>query len=355
MNEAGLNRLIEQLDVSVEAFAICEIGNGWSLACEPLDLMVVHYVLRGEGRITWNGGSVALRQGDAVIIPAHFAKSIEGAGPVVQTVAAKETCLSPSGLTRFRATAAGHADLVLGCASINARVPGGPDLFAQLREPFAEQCPRDATSDLFNAILREIERPGIGTRGFIGAMMKQIVILFLRAHFTRWGETSPISLAMRHPRLSRAFLLILEHPQRAHSLDQLAAAAGMSRSRFVHHFREAYGRPPIEFLQRVRLQSAARMLRDTKLPIKAISSMVGYASRSQFSHAFRVAYGLDPTAFRREPEPAPCELAEAKPMGAPWMRNQDAWINASATARPRSDAPPPLRSVQAAPAATLAT
>jgi AraC-like DNA-binding protein len=298
MSDDSIDSLIDLLDVQLEAFAMCEVENGFSLTCGPGEHIVVHYVLRGEGSITWDGGSVDLRPGNVVVVPPLLAKQINGAGPVVKTMAADASCPLAADMVRFRACTNGHADLVLGCASIKAKVRGGPDMFAHLREPFVERCDGDGTADLFGAILRELSHPGLGTRGFVGAMMKQIMILLLRAHFKRWGPASPIGMSMQHPRLARAFLLILEHPQRAHTLDSLAAAAGMSRSRFVHHFRTAYGRTPMEFVQLARLRAAAQMLRGSQLPVKAISSMVGYASRSHFSHAFRTEFGFDPTTFR---------------------------------------------------------
>ncbi|MEO7178828.1 MAG: AraC family transcriptional regulator [Allosphingosinicella sp.] len=300
MNNEGLDRFIELLEVRLEAFAMCEVENGCSLLCDAVDLQVVHYVLRGEGSISWDGGSVDLRPGTVVVIPPLVAKQINGAGPVEKSFAGDEACPLSSGIVRFRACGTGQADLILGCASIDARARGGPRLFAHLREPFAERCPDDTTGALFASILRELSLPGLGTQGLVGTMMKQIMILLLRAHFQRVGAASLPEMAMLHPQLGRALLSILDHPQRAHSLDNLAEAAGMSRSRFVHHFSTAYGRTPMEFVQIVRLHAAARMLRNSALPVKAISASVGYASRSHFSQAFRTEFGFDPTAFRRK-------------------------------------------------------
>ena len=101
-----------------------------------------------------------------------------------------------------------------------------------------------------------------------------------------------------------------EAPGRAHSLDSLACVAGMSRSRFVHHFSTAYGRTPMEFVQLVRLHAAAQMLRGSLLPVKTISASVGYASRSHFSQAFRAEFGSDPTAYRLKEQPQSSTSAE---------------------------------------------
>ena len=91
---------------------------------------------------------------------------------------------------------------------------------------------------------------------------------------------------------------ILDRPQDNHTVDSLAAIAGMSRSRFSHHFTLAYDLSPKSFVQTARLASAARMLEGTDLPVKSIAASVGFASRSHFSRAFQAKFGLDPSAFR---------------------------------------------------------
>ena len=298
MNDASMERFFELLDIRLDAFAMCEIENGCSLSCAPNDQVVVHYVLRGEGQVTWEGGSLKLSPGMIVVVPRGLRKDIAGAGPVTKSVPADSACPLAEGVVRFRACRTGPADLVLGCASVEAKVGEKLGLFDALREPLAEQSSGDKLSLLFTAILSELSDPGLGTKPMVGAMMKQIMILLLRTHLLRLGAASPLGMPLMHPRLGRALLTILEKPQEAHSLDSLAAAAGMSRSRFVHHFSATYGHTPMEFVQLVRLQAAARMLRSSDLPVKAVAAAVGYASRSHFSHAFRAEFGVDPTGFR---------------------------------------------------------
>jgi AraC-like DNA-binding protein len=293
-----MDRFLELLNVRLDAFAMCEIENGCSLECEPSDLVVVHYVLRGEGSVSWDGGSLALAPGTIAVIPRQFAKRINGLGPCVRSVPADDACPLAGGIVRYRACRGGTADLVLGCASVDARLGEKLGLFDGLREPLAERSGDGKLSALFAAILDELGTPGLGTRSMVGTMMKQIMILLLRTHFDRMGTASPIGMPLLHPRLGRALFAILERPQEPHSLDSLAAAAGMSRSRFVHHFSTAYGETPMGFVQSARLQAAARMLRTSDRPIKAVAAAVGYASRSHFSHAFRAEFGVDPSSFR---------------------------------------------------------
>ncbi len=65
----------------------------------------------------------------------------------------------------------------------------------------------------------------------------------------------------------------------------------MSRTAFAERFSQIFGQGPMDFVQRVRLRIAARLLTATDLPVKVIASSVGYASRSAFSRVFEATYG----------------------------------------------------------------
>lgn len=311
MNDASMERFFDLLDVRLDAFAMCEVEDGCSLACAPSDKVVVHYVLSGEGSVSWEGGTIALKPGMIVVVPRRLPKHISGAGPVRRIVPAEAACPLAEGMVHYRASRRGAADLVLGCASVEARLGEKLGLFDAVHAPFAEQGADNKLALLFAGILAELGAPGLGTRPMVSAMMKQIMILLLRVHWKRLGDASPLGVLLMNPRLGRALLAILERPQEPHSIDSLAGAAGMSRSRFVHHFGVTYGQTPMEFVQSARLQAAARMLRSSDLPVKAVAAAVGYASRSHFSYAFRVEYGVDPTRFRGGIEAAPLAAAEA--------------------------------------------
>ena len=73
----------------------------------------------------------------------------------------------------------------------------------------------------------------------------------------------------------------------------------MSRSAFARDFKASLGVTPMEFVTRIRLNLARRLLVSTVRPVEAIAGEVGFNSRSHFSRVFRGQYGTDPTTFRR--------------------------------------------------------
>lgn len=87
-------------------------------------------------------------------------------------------------------------------------------------------------------------------------------------------------------------------PARAWSVAELAVAAGMSRSAFALHFKEQLGEPPLEHLTRWRMFRAGQLLREGRLGLAEIASIVGYDSAGALSRAFARVYAQSPRKFR---------------------------------------------------------
>ena len=83
-------------------------------------------------------------------------------------------------------------------------------------------------------------------------------------------------------------------------LDMVAQARGlgMSRTRFVHVFRDVVGVTPHRYVVELRTSHAARLLRDTPVPVTDICFDSGFGSMPSFYAAFRAAYGMTPGAYR---------------------------------------------------------
>ncbi|BBI59935.1 hypothetical protein HSBAA_12410 [Vreelandella sulfidaeris] len=56
----------------------------------------------------------------------------------------------------------------------------------------------------------------------------------------------------------------------------------------------------MRYLAKLRMQAAARRLRESLIPIARIALEAGYESEASFSKAFKRAFGTPPAAWRRE-------------------------------------------------------
>jgi AraC-like DNA-binding protein len=82
-------------------------------------------------------------------------------------------------------------------------------------------------------------------------------------------------------------------------VDDLAAAAGLSRAHFSREFRRAFGESPHGYLLTRRLERAAALLRNTDRSVGEICLDVGLTSVGSFTTSFKRTYGETPTAYRR--------------------------------------------------------
>jgi AraC-like DNA-binding protein len=96
-------------------------------------------------------------------------------------------------------------------------------------------------------------------------------------------------------RIERARGFVHDHQDRPLSLDEIAGQAALSRFHLSRSFAEVHGLPPLAYHRRLRLDRAARLLRDGAASPTELSERLGYASLSAFTRAFRQAYGVPPS------------------------------------------------------------
>jgi AraC-like DNA-binding protein len=91
-------------------------------------------------------------------------------------------------------------------------------------------------------------------------------------------------------------------------VEEMAAAAGLSKAHFSREFRRAFGESPYAYLLTRRLERAAALLRSTDHSISDICLSVGLTSLGSFTTSFTRTFGLSPAAYR-EQFPAAADMA----------------------------------------------
>lgn len=109
----------------------------------------------------------------------------------------------------------------------------------------------------------------------------------------------PNGLAGRQRLLDEVRSRIVAKLPKAIDVDALAAEHGMSRSHFSRFFRTRTGMTPAHFATEVRVHEAARMLLNTREPLKRIADACGFANANHFGKVFRRFCHLSPKAYRQ--------------------------------------------------------
>ncbi|MGB7622742.1 MAG: AraC family transcriptional regulator [Terriglobia bacterium] len=84
------------------------------------------------------------------------------------------------------------------------------------------------------------------------------------------------------------------------TLEHAAGQACLSPFHFNRVFTRAFGETPHEFVTRMRIEEAKKLLLAENQSVTDICLEVGYESLGSFSSRFRSLTGLSPAAFRRE-------------------------------------------------------
>lgn len=99
--------------------------------------------------------------------------------------------------------------------------------------------------------------------------------------------------------VKEAITFIEQNFERDISVHEIAVACGLNRSYFGKIFRESIGESPQQFLLHYRMSKAAQLLKESRLPVREISTRVSYANALNFSRAFKSVYGVSPREYRQ--------------------------------------------------------
>jgi AraC family transcriptional regulator, regulatory protein of adaptative response / methylphosphotriester-DNA alkyltransferase methyltransferase len=110
--------------------------------------------------------------------------------------------------------------------------------------------------------------------------------------------------------LEAAQIIDAEYTQRL-ALDDVARRVATSRRQLQRAFAEAGETSFRTYLQRVRMERAAALLREGTTPVNRVASAVGYRQPAQFAKAFRRHHGVAPSSLRGKVPAAPLESLAA--------------------------------------------
>ena len=138
-----------------------------------------------------------------------------------------------------------------------------------------------------------------GGNGILSKLGELMFVELVRHYVETLPEDSRGWLGgLRDRHVGRALNLLHAEPTRDWTLDQLAKEVGLSRSSFAERFTGFVGIPPMQYLQKWRLQMAASQLSEGNASIAAIAAEIGYESEAAFSRAFKKMIGEPPAEWR---------------------------------------------------------
>ena len=84
------------------------------------------------------------------------------------------------------------------------------------------------------------------------------------------------------------------------TLADIGANLHCSKATLTETFRREFGITIVQYINRVRLEKACNLLRNTDLPIHTVAEECGFSGAEYFSSLFKRALGTSPLAYRRQ-------------------------------------------------------
>ena len=246
---------------------------GFQMDVEAHPFAEIFYVLDGTGVFVIDGARHGCGSGDVVIVPSGAAHAIEdrqtpltlyGIGVSADLLAHDQEALRQA-----------RAGVASGSRALAGRMRAG------IRRMLYEQTDT---------------RPG--GRALIVGLTLQLVAALARAPAAP-NPPEPDHPGTSHRHAVERFRTELTHrfyePVR---IDRVADELGVSRRSFTRLFREIAGCSYAEYVERVRVEYACRLLRETSRGIAPVAFECGYEDLSSFYRAFKRQVGKPPGQWR---------------------------------------------------------
>jgi AraC family transcriptional activator of mtrCDE len=163
----------------------------------------------------------------------------------------------------------------------------------------ADRASRPMLDDVLRLLVRRMFEGEPGAAATVSRLSEVLFIEAMRAGIAQAPDIGRLMSAVYDPQIGRALMLIHGDVAAPWTVASLAAAVGMSRSRFAERFSELVDRGPMAYIAEWRLQRALNSLATAPTPIKTIAYSVGYRSPAAFTRAFTERFGCSPKERRR--------------------------------------------------------
>lgn len=165
------------------------------------------------------------------------------------------------------------------------------------RRPAAQDLKR-----LFLLLVRQLDENEINFQAPTLAELKQAAIVsLLTASESNYSQLLSRQLQLAAPwQVRQAEAYIEANWDQPLTIEALALVTGVSARSLFHSFRKARGYSPMDFVKRIRLDHARRMLRDgSGESVTAVAFACGFGNLGHFATYYRLAFGETPSATRQ--------------------------------------------------------
>ena len=232
---------------------------------------VFQYCLEGEGWCEMEGNSWRVPPDHAILIPAgvpHYYGAVEENPWTHYWI-------------HFTGTQAAYYTKLLGVTPQNPvfKLPRSPHIISGLESIY------------HLATMPQVTKHLVATTGALANFLGMI-------NLERFSQNPVVENAEK--RIAQTIEYMQQNLGQPLTLSDLARIACMSPPHYSSLFKQRESCPPIQFLIRLRIQKACKMLLSTNMKIQQVANELGFKDPFYFSRVFHSLVGKSPSVYRRE-------------------------------------------------------
>ncbi|MGO4414293.1 AraC family transcriptional regulator [Cupriavidus sp. KB_39] len=301
----SLSELVRLLAPSGTVDLHCRVAGVWSTfnAQAAPGHVPYHVILEGEIEIAVGDGRLRATAGDVLLFPHGAAHTLIGLQAGSRAVAASRhfngvvTEVTVPG-------AAAPLDILCGTfvlgSSADVLLRTLPEVLCIGTDDPNLNGNASWLRGLIGMMHAEADRPRPGGAAIVADLSTALFTVLLRALIDRGGVSRGLIALMADARMTRVVEAVVRAPEQPWTVDSLAALCNVSRATLARRFSQLGGMTPLELVTTLRMDRAARLLRQDGLSAAAVGEQCGYASQAAFGRVFAQHFGIAPGAYRRQ-------------------------------------------------------
>ncbi len=149
---------------------------------------------------------------------------------------------------------------------------------------------------LVPTLVEELSQPGGGGSAYLAALARLAILELVRC--IQASDRSDHTDAASMRRVETFIAGLRARCDEEWTLEQMAAACDLGRSRFAALCRQSAGDSPLTLVNRLRVDRAKTLLKTTETSVTAIAHACGFSSSQYFARVFHRFTGMEARAYR---------------------------------------------------------
>ena len=168
--------------------------------------------------------------------------------------------------------------------------------------PDRHRFPLRIRDEGLSADYRRVAEAFASTDAYRECAVRGALLTFTVELLRRFGEEGESLRVEENAPIRNVIAYIRAHYTEPLDIDALATVAGLSKFHFIREFKRVTGQTAVTYINTVRTERAARLLREGSISVSEVAAACGFSSHSYFSKVFFRHRGVLPSALLEKPE-----------------------------------------------------